>query len=211
MMMKIMTTQMNSIVNLVSNLDDVLVCHPKYNLLSINVEGSINTVVKGSTITVGKYEADEFNRLESTKLKIDEDCTLSLTGDFLVSQGGEIDIYRKGFLEVGKGFMNYNSKILCSIGIKIGNGIAIGREVIIRDSNEHKIGYSGVYSLTTGSTRVVIGDNVWIGDRAMILPGAEIGDGCVIGAGAIVSRSIPPNSLVVGFNTIIHDNIIWEL
>ena len=32
----------------------------------------------------------------------------------------------------------------------------------------------------------------------MILPGIEIGHNCVIGAGAVVSKSVPPRSLVVG-------------
>ena len=43
-----------------------------------------------------------------------------------------------------------------------------------------------------------IGRNCFIGGRSMILPGVEIGDNCVIGAGAVVSKSVPPRSLVVG-------------
>jgi maltose O-acetyltransferase len=45
---------------------------------------------------------------------------------------------------------------------------------------------------------VVIEDNVWIGARAIILSGAHIGEGSVIAAGAVVSRKIPPYSIVVG-------------
>ena len=43
-----------------------------------------------------------------------------------------------------------------------------------------------------------IGQNCFIGGRSIILPGVEIGDNCVIGAGAVVSKSVPPRSLVVG-------------
>ena len=50
---------------------------------------------------------------------------------------------------------------------------------------------------------VVIGNNVWIGENVVVLPGAEIGDGCIIGANSIVSKKIPPNSMVVGENKII--------
>jgi len=45
---------------------------------------------------------------------------------------------------------------------------------------------------------VVIGDYVWIGYGAIVLPGATIGDCCVVGAGAVVTRDVPPNSVVAG-------------
>lgn len=43
-----------------------------------------------------------------------------------------------------------------------------------------------------------IGRNCFIGGRSLILPGVEIGDNCVVGSGAVVTRSVPPRSLVVG-------------
>lgn len=43
-----------------------------------------------------------------------------------------------------------------------------------------------------------IGQNCFIGGRSMILPGVEIGDNCVVGAGSIVTKSVPPRSLVAG-------------
>lgn len=43
-----------------------------------------------------------------------------------------------------------------------------------------------------------IGRNCFIGGRSLILPGVEIGDNCVIGAGAVVTKSVPPRSLVAG-------------
>lgn len=43
-----------------------------------------------------------------------------------------------------------------------------------------------------------IGRNCFIGGRSLILPGVEIGDNCVVGAGSVVTRSVPPRSLVAG-------------
>ena len=43
-----------------------------------------------------------------------------------------------------------------------------------------------------------IGENCFIGGRSMILPGVEIGDGSIVGAGAIVTKSVPPGSVVAG-------------
>jgi acetyltransferase-like isoleucine patch superfamily enzyme len=43
-----------------------------------------------------------------------------------------------------------------------------------------------------------VGRNCFIGGRSMILPGVEIGDGSVVGAGAVVTKSVPPGSVVAG-------------
>ena len=43
-----------------------------------------------------------------------------------------------------------------------------------------------------------IGQNCFIGGRSMILPGVTIGDNSVVGAGAVVTKSVPPGSLVAG-------------
>ena len=43
-----------------------------------------------------------------------------------------------------------------------------------------------------------IGRNCFIGGRALILPGVEIGDSCIVGAGSVVTRSVPPHSIVAG-------------
>lgn len=47
-------------------------------------------------------------------------------------------------------------------------------------------------------THTRIGKNCFIGGRSLILPGIEIGDNSVIGAGTVVTKSVPPRSLVVG-------------
>lgn len=44
----------------------------------------------------------------------------------------------------------------------------------------------------------VIGDNMNIGVNAIIIGNIQVGDNCVIGAGAVVTKSIPPNSVVAG-------------
>ncbi|SDK00769.1 virginiamycin A acetyltransferase [Catalinimonas alkaloidigena] len=49
---------------------------------------------------------------------------------------------------------------------------------------------------TKGDT--VIGHDVWIGYRALILPGVTIGNGSIVAAGAVVTRDVPPYSLVGG-------------
>ncbi|MEM7667690.1 MAG: acyltransferase [Pseudomonadota bacterium] len=43
-----------------------------------------------------------------------------------------------------------------------------------------------------------VGENCFIGGRSLIMPGVEIGDNCVVGAGSVVTKSVPPRSVVAG-------------
>ena len=45
---------------------------------------------------------------------------------------------------------------------------------------------------------IVIETNVWIATGATILGGVTVGENSVIGAGAVVTKDVPPNSLVAG-------------
>jgi len=45
---------------------------------------------------------------------------------------------------------------------------------------------------------IIVEDDVWIGTRAMILSGVRIGQGAIIAAGAVVTKDVPPYSIVGG-------------
>ena len=45
---------------------------------------------------------------------------------------------------------------------------------------------------------IVIGNDVWIGFEAVILSGVTIGDGAIIGARAVVTKDVPPYTIVGG-------------
>jgi len=45
---------------------------------------------------------------------------------------------------------------------------------------------------------IVVGSDVWIGYEAVILSGVTIGDGAVIGTRAVVTRDVPPYTIVGG-------------
>lgn len=45
---------------------------------------------------------------------------------------------------------------------------------------------------------IVIGNDVWIGYEAVILSGVTVGDGAVIGTRAVVTKDVPPYTIVGG-------------
>lgn len=45
---------------------------------------------------------------------------------------------------------------------------------------------------------IIIGNDVWIGYDAIILSGVTIGDGAIIGARAVVTKDVPPYTIVGG-------------
>lgn len=46
--------------------------------------------------------------------------------------------------------------------------------------------------------RSYVGHDTWIGHGAIVMPGVHVGDGSVIGSGAVVTRDVPPYTVVVG-------------
>lgn len=99
-------------------------------------------------------------------------------------------------ISFGKGvFVNSGCSFQDQGGITVGDGTLIGHQVTVATVN-HDMDPSNRGSMTFGP--VAIGRNVWIGDHASVLPGVTIGDGSVVAAGAVVTRDVPPMTVVAG-------------
>jgi len=61
------------------------------------------------------------------------------------------------------------------------------------EASDKRIDEQGV-----STTPVIIEDDIWIGANAVILPGVTIGNHSVVAAGAVVTKNVPPHSLVAG-------------
>lgn len=80
----------------------------------------------------------------------------------------------------------------------IGDYTRFGAGVIIRDNvHDYKKGVTLLHSDAIIKP-VTIGKHAWIGDRAMIFPGVTVGEGAVVSAGSIVTKDVPPHTLVRG-------------
>lgn len=84
-------------------------------------------------------------------------------------------------------------------GVQIWDGISIGDDVFIGPNvtfTNDKYPRSKVYP--DEFPRTEIGKGASIGANATILPGLSIGEGAMVGAGAVVTKDVPPHTLVMG-------------
>ena len=142
-------------------------------------------------------------------LRMDSNSCLDVGGEFKLFYNSDIAIFKNAKLQLGSGFINSGCQIRCGESISIGDEVAIGRNFYIQDSDFHTItDRDGVTRVNTAP--VHIGNHVWIGANVTVLKGVNIGDGAVIGAGSIITKDVPPNTVVVGNNNrIILENISW--
>lgn len=83
--------------------------------------------------------------------------------------------------------------------IVIGNDVLIGPNVVIYSQNHNYLDRTRpVASQGYSYKKTVIENNVWIAAAAIILPGVTVGAGAVVAAGAVVTKDVPPNTLVAG-------------
>lgn len=101
-------------------------------------------------------------------------------------------------LKIGK-FCHINENVFIQ-GANIGSHVMIAPNVaILNESHEHEnLAIPMIMQPTTGKSNPLIGNDVWIGRNAIILPGVIIGEGSIIGAAAVVTRDVPPYSIVGG-------------
>jgi len=85
--------------------------------------------------------------------------------------------------------------------VNIQSGVYIPRQVIIEDNvfiGPYVVITNDRYPPSSRIAQVVIKRGAVIGARTVILPGVEIGENSVIGAGSVVTRDVPPGTVVCG-------------
>jgi acetyltransferase-like isoleucine patch superfamily enzyme len=92
-------------------------------------------------------------------------------------------------------------------GVNIGKGVWIGYDAIIETSHPHLVTIRdraavGIRVTIIAHNReqrgVIIEEDAAIGVGAIILPGVTIGRGATVTAGSVVTRSVPPKTMVQG-------------
>lgn len=99
----------------------------------------------------------------------------------------------------------------CALSIEVEDDVLFSYQCIVADSDNHSIypelrvrdlgdwmdGGQHDWS-RTGMAPIRICRGAWIGARAMILKGVTIGEGAVVAMGSVVTRDVPPRTIVGG-------------
>lgn len=103
-----------------------------------------------------------------------------------------------------------NTIFTCARDISVGDDTLISFDVLVSDHDSHSLfadERAGDVSEWMAGRKdwshvpiapVVIADRCWIGAKAIILKGVTIGEGSVVAAGSVVTRDVPPWTLVAG-------------
>jgi serine acetyltransferase len=114
-----------------------------------------------------------------------------------------LKVYADARLEIGDDtILGYLNLFSVAKSVRIGKHCLFAGEIKVLDNNSHPLDFErrrmGMPLQPTDVAPVVIEDDVWIGTNCTILKGVTIGRGAVIAAGAVVTRSVPPFTVVAG-------------
>lgn len=153
------------------------------------------------------------NLLENSKNKITigNKCIIGASIIF-ESENAEVQIGNNVYLG--------DCKIISRSKVTFGNNILVSWGVYFYDHDSHSLNYmdrqkdleqvlldfenhKGNYLKNknwsnVNSKPIVIKDNAWIGMEATILKGVTIGEGAIVGAHSVVTKDVPPYTVVAG-------------
>jgi acetyltransferase-like isoleucine patch superfamily enzyme len=108
-------------------------------------------------------------------------------------------------------FIGEQARIWSAKEITLGDRVLISHNVNIFDNDTHPVNSQARHEqfkqiITTGQPKsidlrerpVIIADDVLIGCNSIILSGVLVGKGAIVGAGSVVTRDVPPYTIVAG-------------
>ena len=154
----------------------------------------LESVKRAMTITANLNrltfnDADEVRALFSDLIGKTVDDGFLLIPPFFTTGGADISVGRNVFI-------NQNCTFYDLGGLDIADDVMIGPNVSIITSG-HPIEPSRRRASVVAKP-VVIERNVWIAANVTVIGGVTVGENSVVAAGSVVTRDVPPNTLVGG-------------
>ena len=125
-------------------------------------------------------------------LHIGDYCVVNSTSIILDNEGTEIRIGNK--TSIGKAQI----VSLEPYKIEIGEDCMFSSDIIIMNTDVHRIYDVDTRLKTNEGKEISIGNHVWLGIRTIILKGVTIGDNSIVAAGSIVTKDVKANTIVSG-------------
>ena len=125
---------------------------------------------------------------------------------------GRLESQGNGRIKIGSHTGIYERSVIGSVNsITIGSCVMISNHVHIYDNNNHPVSPAVRHEMSLQGLRgeqwrwthsesapIVIEDDVWIGEYSLTLKGVTIGRGSVVAAHSVVTKDVPPMSVVAG-------------
>jgi acetyltransferase-like isoleucine patch superfamily enzyme len=134
-------------------------------------------------------DADKIRGLFSKLIGKEVDESFILIPPFYTAGGEEIRVGRNVFI-------NQNCTFYDLGGLDIADDVMIGPNVSIITTG-HPLEPSQRRTVTIGKP-IVIERNVWISAGSTIIGGVTVGENSVVAAGSVVTKDVPPNTLIGG-------------
>lgn len=138
-----------------------------------------------------------FNRLRTAlwrAMKFEIGSGSLVMGDLILSGSGDW----RSLFEVGSDtYISGPLRINLGGAVRIGSGVNIGHDCLLL-TVDHEMGGPERRAGTSTHKPIVIEDGAWIASRVVVLPGVTVGSGAVVAAGTVVTKDVPPHTLVAG-------------
>ncbi|MEO2189151.1 hypothetical protein [[Clostridium] innocuum] len=120
-------------------------------------------------------------------------------------------ISNSGKIVFGDNFcVTANSAIVCVSNINFGSNVLLSWDILILDTDFHKIYSIDDEHQINNPKKIIIGSNVWIGCRSLILKGVELKNNTIVAAASVISHSNTEENSIINSNRIIKNNVIWK-
>lgn len=97
--------------------------------------------------------------------------------------------------------VQFGPRCIIQCDMEIGDYVLMASHVSFIGRDDHITTIPGRFIWNSGRGdchKTIVGNDVWIGHGAIILAGVTIGDGAIVAAGAVVTKDVPPCTIVGG-------------
>jgi acetyltransferase-like isoleucine patch superfamily enzyme len=173
-----------------------------------NILNKINKTIKNRKLYAKCLQVDASTKFQRSRCSLKPGCLICVLDNSIIEaslsfdrENAKISIGRRSFV---------NGSIIAAGYVEIGDDVMISWGVTISDHNSHALAFSqrsqDVTDWRIGKkdwhnvkiSPVKICDKAWIGFNSIILKGVTIGEGSIIGAGSVVTKNVPPWTIVAG-------------
>jgi acetyltransferase-like isoleucine patch superfamily enzyme len=122
-----------------------------------------------------------------------------LFGRWDVAVFGDFTVLHPENVKIGANLaINHEVFIIGLAGITIGDDVVLSARAMLIDASLTPDGFDRTETRSYANRPIVIEDGAWIGAGAIILPGVTVGRRSIVAAGSVVTKDVPPLTIVGG-------------